>query len=75
MRGVGARLKLQNASTAQIRALQTASLLQSTGVGLFRERSVQEYLWGYKDTALGTVFQQLARQLIPGNIFPGVQVT
>ncbi|XP_046852808.1 lysosome membrane protein 2-like [Xenia sp. Carnegie-2017] len=73
LRGVGARLQLQNASTAQIRALQTASLLQSTGVGLFRERSVQEYLWGYKDTALGTVFQQLTRQLIPGNIFPGVQ--
>lgn len=56
---------MQNASQALIQANTVDFMLKRFGIGLFQERSVHEFLWGYNDTEFSKVASGLTRSKIP----------
>ena len=66
LRGIQARFAInKNDTEVAILATKVDLGLKSTKIGLFQERSVNEFLWGYSDATFSTVAGQLTSQAIP----------
>ncbi|CAB3996674.1 lysosome membrane 2-like, partial [Paramuricea clavata] len=64
LRGIQAELA-KNISEAAKNAENANRALLVNGIGLFQERSVNEFLWGYQDATFSFIASQLTRQSIP----------
>lgn len=56
----GLQAKLAGIDNATIKAFKTATAVRGLAalkIGFFQRRSVNEFLWGYKDLALARAFQ------------------